>query len=79
MAIRHTGIICNMKIFDSNGRFIKNIMQNAPIGPEGVISWMEGRKRRNGTHWNLCNLRRYFCFDGYTDKIKTVFVLAGKF
>ena len=76
----HTGIICNMKIFDSNGRFIKNIMQNAPIGPEGVISWdgkdENGETAPIGIYLIIADI---FASDGYTDKIKTVFVLAGKF
>lgn len=76
----HTGIICNMKIFDSNGRFIKNIMQNAPIGPEGVISWdgkdENGETAPIGIYVIFADI---FASDGYTDKIKTVFVLAGKF
>ncbi|HBG70586.1 MAG: hypothetical protein A2W93_08375 [Bacteroidetes bacterium GWF2_43_63] len=76
----HTGIVCNMKIFDSNGRFIKNIMENAPIGPEGVISWdgktENGETAPIGIYVIFADI---FASDGYTDKIKTVFVLAGKF
>ena len=75
-----TGIVCNMKIFDSNGRFIKNIMQNAPLGTEGVISWdgkdENGETAPIGIYIVFADI---FASDGYTDKIKTVFVLAGKF
>lgn len=76
----HSGIICNMKIFDSNGRFVKNVMENAPIGPEGVITWdgrnEDGQTAPIGIYIIYTDV---FSSDGFTDKVKTVFVLAGKF
>lgn len=74
------GVICNMKIFDSNGQFVKHIFQNSSIGSEGTITW-DG-KNENG---EKCPIGIYILFtdvftsSGYTEKIKTVFVIAGKF
>jgi hypothetical protein len=75
-----SGVICNMKIFDSNGRFIKNLMQNATVGSEGTISWdgkdENGEKAPMGIYVIYTDA---FASDGYTKKIKMVFTLAGKF
>jgi len=74
------GLICNMKIFDSNGRFIKQVLKNETIGQEGVISW-------DGTNENdekapagiYVIFTEVFSSDGYAEKIKTVVTLAVKF
>lgn len=74
------GLICNMKIYDSNGRFIKQVLKNETIGQEGVVSW-------NGTNENdetapagiYVIFTEVFSSDGYSEKIKTVATLAVKF
>ncbi len=74
------GLICNMKIFDSNGRFIKQVLKNETIGQEGIISW-------DGTNENdekapvgiYVIFTEVFSSDGYAEKIKTVTTLSVKF
>jgi len=74
------GLICNMKIFDSNGRFIKQLLKNETIGQEGVVSWdgtnENDEKAPSGIYVIFTEV---FSSDGYTEKIKTVATLAVKF
>ncbi len=74
------GLICSMKIFDSNGRFVKHLMKNETIGQEGVISW-DGSTEDNSTApiGIYIIFTEVFSSDGYSEKIKTVITLAGKF
>lgn len=75
-----SGLVGNIKIFDSSGRLVRRLMQNELLGTEGVISW-------DGTGDNMERARvgihvvymEVFSSDGYTKGYKLSCVVASRF
>jgi hypothetical protein len=75
-----SGLVGNIKIFDSSGRLVRRLMQNELLGTEGVISW-------DGTGDNMERARigihvvymEVFSSDGYTKGYKLSCVVASRY
>ena len=70
------GYMANLKIFDEQGREIKNLVENELLGADGFVTWdgitEEGRKARLGAYILYAE---FFKPDGTTKKYKRAFAV----
>lgn len=75
-----SGLVGNIKIFDSSGRLVRRLMQNELLGTEGVISWDgtgdDMERARVGIHVVYMEV---FSSDGYTKGYKLSCVVASRY
>ncbi len=77
--ITEPGYVANVSIYDAQGRFVKNLVQNGTLGLSGYWNWDglddKGKKLPVGTYIILTEI---FNLQGRKERFKNVIVLARK-
>lgn len=74
------GYICNITIYDVNGRIVRNLVQNELIASEGIFSWDGLNNQREKVRiGNYIVYFEVFNLDGDVNGVKKTCVVASKF
>lgn len=73
------GFVLNLRIFDAQGRLVRNLLRNELLASSGIFKWdgvnEEGAKARTGIYILWIEL---FHPDGQVERVKKTCVLAGR-
>jgi gliding motility-associated-like protein len=70
----------NLNIYNSNGNLVKMLLNNAPLGTEGIVSWngLSDKNQSLPVGIYVVNFE-YFNTDGTTDSLKKTLVIGKSF
>ena len=70
----------NLNIYNSNGNLVKMLLNNAPLGTEGIVSWngLSDKNQSLPVGIYVVNFE-YFNLDGTTDSLKKTLVIGKSF
>jgi len=70
----------NLNIYNSNGNLVKILLNNAPLGTEGIVSWngLSDKNQSLPVGIYVVNFE-YFNTDGTTDSLKKTLVIGKSF